>query len=159
MTLDLVLRNSSGNGNTSTSIPLIASPAQAVLDSASPLLELPKEVCFDIAKQLDLEYDNQTGRFDMSEPILTRLEDLRPSLRFGLGFEPKTDISFEGPVETELPFEALSHMHIPQIIDPNGRRKRYFPMRIANKDRGIVLGRAFFQEMYVTSSFTSSKPG
>lgn len=146
LTVELNFRNLSGNGN--ASLPLISTPSSAILDSTLPFLDLPRSVCFDIAEALSLQYDGITGLFEMDEFVLSKLELLQPSLHFVLGMDTES-FTTPHPVEVQLPLEALNHLHAPGLAGDDHRWKSYFPIRIAEEDKGIVLGRTLFQEMYV----------
>ncbi|OQO07180.1 hypothetical protein B0A48_07749 [Cryoendolithus antarcticus] len=148
VTLELSHRDSSGAGN--ITIPLLADPVGAVLDSDSPFLELPRSVCFDIADELDLHYIEESGLFVMDTSVIAHLSMLQPSLRFGLGgagrreiYEDQMPAAQSGArLVIQLPFEALNH-----TLTYAGHEQLYFPIRIAEENRGIVLGRAIFQEI------------
>ena len=121
------------------------------LDPELPYLELPEEVCHRVAHDFELDFDNSTSLFTVSESTRARLRRLRPSFRVTVG-SSLVHTGYERPLidptsqlDIVLPYEAFEH----NMQYDSGQIVPYFPIRIAAESQTYtryVLGRVFFQE-------------
>ncbi|KAK0642546.1 hypothetical protein DIS24_g8954 [Lasiodiplodia hormozganensis] len=116
----------------------------ANVDSTIPELWLPESVCAKFEEAFGLVYNDSWGAYLVNDTLHEALMDLNPSLTFRLGDQPAPS---ENNTSITLPYAAFDLWK--RTVAHNFPSLRYFPLRRANGDSQITLGRVFLQEAYL----------
>lgn len=144
--LDLILIGSAVTSHGTETSLVKSARLPAILDTTDPFLELPDDICFQIAQELGLSYDEPRNLFLMGDETLARLRLRQPALRITLGARGQDSPDYDESITVTLPFGAFDHF----LRFPD-KTERYFPIRISH-GADVVLGRTLFQETYVESA-------
>ena len=110
------------------------------MDSTLPFLELPEEACNRWKDAFNLDYDAKRGLFYPSPITITQLRRRAPEVVLSIAAPSNHSHS----LSIILPFASFDHtLQNDSKSDPIA----YIPIKMANKERGVVLGRVLFQEM------------
>lgn len=120
---------------------LIKSRITAVLHPTLPFLELPQSVFRQVADKLRLEYDDDNDLFLITEATRNYLNLSEPILRVEIGTRSRK-YTVRGTVTPTLPFAAFNHH-----MKLGNETILYFPMKVADDEERVILGRTLFQEM------------
>jgi hypothetical protein len=134
--------------NSSVTVPLTTTPFSAVIDTATSLYWLPKELCKIVADTFHLKYNSTTGLYLINEPLHDELSQLNASISFTLSNDPVSGKS----VSLYLPYDAFE-LKMTREYGPAHAWSRFFPMREATNESQITLGRAFLQETYLIANY------
>ncbi|CAI6335884.1 unnamed protein product [Periconia digitata] len=121
---------------------LLHQPILIPIDSAVTELWLPESVCEVFAAAFDLQYQQVSGRYAITEETRTKLRQLNPKLTFTI-----SDGFVQGrSTNIDFPYSAFD-LQAEYPIFPESTS--YFPIRRAANDSQYVLGRVFLQETYI----------
>lgn len=120
--------------DTSSSAPLLDETVDAVLDTATPYLELPQAICDRLASNFGLALNRTSGLFTVNESTHNKLRNLNPNVTFSL----KNSISSKNSIDITLPYSSFALLTNESI--------EHFPIRVAENRSRAILGRTFFQE-------------
>jgi hypothetical protein len=122
----------------STTVPLLAAPISACIDSTVPHIWLPADACALFEEAFGLSYNSSAELYLLNNSQHTALLSQNASITFRLGN------SSTGPnVNITLPYAAFD-LNVSYPIVANAAR--YFPLRRALNDTQYTLGRTFLQE-------------
>ena len=134
---------------TSSSISLLPSPINTVLDSTISHIWLPTSACTLFENAFGLSWNETAHLYFVSETQHTLLQAQNPSVTFTLR-RPDTIASATERVNITLPYGAFDLTASWPLVE---NKTRYFPLKRANDSSQYVLGRAFFQEAYVIADY------
>ncbi|KAF4556473.1 Eukaryotic aspartyl protease-like protein 3 [Elsinoe fawcettii] len=123
----------------------------ADIDSTSPFMILPSEVCILLDKTYGLTTSDSQEYYRIN---VSRSEDLmrqNASVTFHLGPE----ISGGSRVSVALPYAAFNQ-NISYPHTEVGNTERYFPVRCTDDASQYILGRTFLQEAYLIADYDSA---
>lgn len=118
-------------------------PVLAPLDSSITELWLPRSVCDRFEDAFGLEYDEQSGRYALSDSTRDRLRQQKPTLTFTIG----TNTLIGGNTTIiQLPYAAFDLRASFPIF---ANATNYFPIRRADNESQYAIGRVFLQEAFI----------
>jgi hypothetical protein len=122
----------------------------ATIDSTLPYLILPDEVCDMFVERFNLEYDEDSQLYTVSNSSHLTNQRQNANVSFKIGSGPGDSDKFTSIV---LPYSAFDQQA--NIPLPAGKPTQYFPIK--KTDKGIyVLGRTFLQEAYIVVDYERS---
>ncbi|PHH64591.1 hypothetical protein CDD81_4202 [Ophiocordyceps australis] len=137
----------------------------AVIDSSTPYLWLPEQVCKRWAAAYDVSYNDTFDLYTMApEKYLHHTADETSEITFSLSsFDNKDNfgrpLQIPGVVNITLPTEAfVSLLQFPfggGVLKYGDSAVPYLTVRIS-KDDNFILGRSFLQESYLITKFDES---
>ena len=151
---------------TSTSQPLVTmnDTIKAVVDSSTPYLWLPTDVCERFAAALNLTWREDLGVyvFTNAEQYNHFLDDKTLSFTFSLSSFDNTDnfgrpLNMPGVVNITLPSAAFAQvLRYPfmDVIEFGQSGIPYFPLKRSTDN--FIIGRAFMQEAYIITKYDYS---
>ncbi|KAF1924750.1 acid protease [Didymella exigua CBS 183.55] len=126
------------NGPT-TNIP--GNGIKATIDTNTPDVWLPTEVCDTFASALGLTYFQEADRYIFNDTARSAIQSLSPTFRFVIG----TSTAGGATVTIEIPYGAFDlQATYPIFATPT----YYFPLRRAANESQLTFGRAFLPEVY-----------
>ena len=131
---------------------LLSSNITALLDTSTPHSWLPLSACKAFENAFGLIWDIDSMYYLVNDSTHQQLLNKNPSVTFTFGgslARPATSIP-EKLVNITLPYGAFD-LQAAAPIFPNGTN--YFPIRRAANDTQYTIGRAFFQEAYLTVDY------
>ncbi|KUJ22874.1 acid protease [Mollisia scopiformis] len=134
--------SSSGNGS------LSSSSFSAFLDTTTPYLWLPDEVCAQFEEAFGITYDNTSGLYLVNDTLHDSLVSQNANITFTLGNATSSET-----VDIVLPYAAFDLTASSPLVETP---TRYFPLKRANATSQVTLGRTFFQEAYLITDYESS---
>ncbi|PVH79808.1 acid protease [Cadophora sp. DSE1049] len=134
---------------TSSSISLLPSSINTVLDSTVSHVWLPTTACTLFENAFGLTWNETAQLYFVSETQHTLLQAQNPSVTFTLR-RPDTVASAAERVNITLPYGAFDLTASWPLVE---NKTRYFPLKRANDSSQYILGRAFFQEAYVIADY------
>ncbi|MAD83081.1 MAG: hypothetical protein CL912_08955 [Deltaproteobacteria bacterium] len=135
--------------STSSSISLLPSPINTVLDSTVSHIWLPTSACTLFENAFGLTWNETAQLYFVSETQHTLLQAQNPSVTFTLR-RPDTVASATERINITLPYGAFDLTASWPLVESE---TRYFPLKRANDSSQYILGRAFFQEAYVVADY------
>lgn len=117
---------------------VLENPTYVFIDSATPYMWLPENLCSLFASMLDLTYNKEMNWYYLS--ATTYLELVQKNVTFNFTFVNKDSQT----ININLPYKSFD---LVESADPD-EKVRYFPLRKATEDQ-YILGRAFLQEAYL----------
>lgn len=144
---DLLIGLQSITHDTLGSTPLLTDGIYVFLNSLVAHMWLPVEVCQEFETAFELEWDNVTEFYTVSEETHARLVAQNPSFAFTIGASKD-----QGTTNTvvKLPYAAFD-LNVSTLY--YNQSQRYFPLKRAQNDTQYTLGRAFLQEAYVIADY------
>ena len=133
---------------TSTSFQALPNNITAIIDTTTPHTWLPPKACQAFESAFGLAWDNSTKLYLLNDTTHQRLINQNPTVTFSLGSGPPSDL-----LNITLPYEAFD-LQASAPIYFNGTN--YFPIRCASNSSQYTLGRAFFQEAYLTVDYETA---
>lgn len=121
---------------------VLPNPIVVSLDTSTPFLSMPRDVCEEFVSAFDLKFDESTGLYLVNSSTHSRLQAANSSLQLSLRGRGGS----EGEVKIVLPYKSLDFVAYPPIYD---QPTQYFPLKLVENGELAVLGRVFFQEAYV----------
>ncbi|KAK0115902.1 hypothetical protein ONS95_012947 [Cadophora gregata] len=134
---------------TSSSISLLPSSINTVLDSTVSHIWLPTSACTLFENAFGITWNETAQLYFVPETQHTLLQAQNPSVTFTLR-RPDTVSSATERVNITLPYGAFDLTASWPLVENN---TRYFPLKRANDSSQYILGRAFFQEAYVIADY------
>jgi hypothetical protein len=153
---------------TSTTRPLVAmeDSITAVIDSSTPYLWLPTEVCERFAVALNLTWRDDLGLYVFSEgsQYTGYQSDTSLSFTFTLSSYQNADnfgqpLNTPGVVNITLPSSAFAQLlryPFKNVIQWGDSSIPYFPLKRSTKEGNndqYIIGRVFMQEAYIVTSY------
>jgi hypothetical protein len=135
---------SSGSGNKTLS----ASSFLAFIDSTTPYLWLPEEVCAAFEDAFGIVYDETSGLYLVNDTLHSQLLTQDANVTFAL-----TNTTGNKFVDIVLPYQAFDLIAEWPLVQ---NTSRYFPLKRAVNDTQTTLGRAFLQEAYLIADYERS---
>ncbi|KAF8853817.1 acid protease [Acephala macrosclerotiorum] len=129
---------SSNNTLSSTSFP-------AFIDTTTPYLFLPNEVCDKFEEAFGLTYDNTSGLYLVNDTLHNTLISENANITFTLGNSTSSETA-----DIILPYAAFNLIASWPLVDTPSY---YFPLKRANITSQITLGRTFLQEAYLIADY------
>jgi hypothetical protein len=137
-----------------------------LLDSTRPFIYLPPRIVSDIAREWGLTLtkidDAREGYYILNTTQATKMDTLKPFLRFNLGQVTDGAAPIANPynktapkaqgVTITLPWEAL----VQDLAFPYANSTspmKFVPIRSTNNTQAYMLGRTFFQKAYLTVDY------
>lgn len=114
------------------------------IDSTVSELWLPAEVCKAFEDTFQLEFNNDTQLYLVSDSVHQNLLARNASITFSLGQKAATS----GTVNITLPYASFDLEARPPYRGL-ANKTRYFPIRRATETKQFILGRTFLQEAYL----------
>ncbi|KAF3490861.1 uncharacterized protein GIQ15_00378 [Arthroderma uncinatum] len=139
--------NSLGDGLTVD----LASAGTFVIDSSTPFLWFPEQICDSLAGKLGLVYNSTLDIYTYGPNATTydTIVNSNVSFKFTISDLPDSPKS----VDITLPFSAFNHKLTYPFpgLDRNltSEGLRYFPLRRTNDPKKLTIGRVFLQEAYL----------
>ncbi|EZF78661.1 hypothetical protein H105_00375 [Trichophyton soudanense CBS 452.61] len=133
----------------------LSSSGTFVIDSSTPFLWFPEQICDSLAGKLGLSYNNTLDLYTYGPNISTydAIAGSNVSFTFTLSDLPDSSKS----VNITLPFAAFDHkLTYPYPgLDQNQSSEglRYFPLRRTTDPKKLTIGRVFLQEAYLTVDY------
>ena len=138
--------------NSPTATELLPTAIYASMDATVPQIWLPPEACQAFEEEFGLTYDNTTELYLVNDTLHQDLLDRNASITFFLGIALENSLQ----VQIELPYAAFDL--VAQSPYQNIENSSYyFPLRQAVNASQYTIGRAFFQEAYITVDYESAK--
>ncbi|KAK3294657.1 aspartic peptidase domain-containing protein [Chaetomium fimeti] len=138
----------------------------ATIDSSTPYLWLPTEVCERFAKALNLKWREDLGLYVFSDGVQYTNYQTSTSLSFTFSLSSYQNadnfgqpFNTPGVVNITLPsaaFAQLLRYPFKNIIQWGDSSVPYFPLKRSTKsvnDNRYIIGRAFLQEAYIITSY------
>jgi hypothetical protein len=127
---------------------LLSTTIPAFIDSTTPYLWLPEDVCTQFELQFGITYDNFSGLYLVNDTLHDSLLAQNANITFTLGNTTSSE-----KVDIVLPYAAFDLLASSPLVDiPT----RYFPLKRANTTSQITLGRTFLQEAYLIADYERS---
>ncbi len=142
-TRDLLVEIRSITYDTLGSSPLLAQSTYAFIDSMVTQMWLPTAICKGFESAFGLQWDSDTELYSLSDSQHQTLLDQKPEFTFTLGSGSNT-------VDITLPYAAFDLTISPPLV---AKKTHYFPLKQAQNDSTITLGRVFLQEAYVIADY------
>lgn len=143
--IDLILSDGSAVPSNwlASTLPMV-DPGQmvtALIDSSTPYLWLPEQICENFASALNLTYNSTLNiyTFDRDPAQRTELQNLN----FSISVQLSAKSSSVQAVTIDLPYQSFDQ----QMTYPE--TKYYFPLKKATNESQYTLGRTFLQEAYL----------
>ena len=133
-----VIVNSISITTKDTTQDLSSASFMAVVDSTTPYLFLPLEICQQFEIAFGITYDEATELYLVNDTLHSRLVD--QSANVTLTLTNSTEKAF---VDIILPYRAFDLIAKYPLV---ANSTRYFPLKRATNSSQVTLGRAFFQE-------------
>ena len=111
------------------------------MDSTIPYLYLPVDVCLQFEEAFGIVYDNATGLYLVNDTLHSQLMAQAANVTFTL-----TNATAEMMVDIVLPYQAFDLVADYPLVQ---NKTRFFPLKRAENDTQITLGRTFLQEALV----------
>ena len=118
---------------------LLSDGALALVDSTVPYLWLPQDVCNAFVDAFGLSQDPISNLFLVNDTLHETLVKENATVIFQLA----NGVSGGPSINITLPYASFDLEAAPPLVKSNSR---YFPLKRANDDNAITLGRTFFQE-------------
>ncbi|KAL6717385.1 hypothetical protein ACLMJK_005300 [Lecanora helva] len=129
---------------------LLSDGALALVDSTVPYFWLPQVACDAFVHAFGLEQpDPISNLYLVNDTLHETLLKTNASVVFQLANGPNGGPS----VNITLPYASFDLEASPPVIK---RGSRYFPLKRANDDKSITLGRTFFQEAFLIVDYEQS---
>ncbi|KAF4442524.1 hypothetical protein F53441_11722 [Fusarium austroafricanum] len=135
----------------------------AIIDSSTPYLWLPDEVCDQFAKALNLTYNKTFELYTISDDqYRAYTKDKSLNLTFVLSSFDNNDnfgdpYGVSGIVNITVPIRAfvglLQYPFMPDTIQYGDPAIPYFMLRKAKNSASYILGRSFLQESYLITKY------
>ncbi|CAK1366282.1 unnamed protein product [Cercospora beticola] len=144
---DLLIGLQSIMHDTLGSTPLLADGIYVFLNSLVAHMWLPIGICQAFETAFELEWDNVTEFYTVSEDTHARLVAQNPSFAFTIGASKDQGTS---NTVINIPYAAFDlNVSTPYY----NQSQRYFPLKRAQNDTQYILGRAFLQEAYIIADY------
>lgn len=118
-------------------------PISALVDSSTPYMILPLEICQTFEKSLGLSWDDNAGLYLINQTEYERLKSGNGNITMNIGSNGRS-------TALRLPVGSLIlHAGIPLIAKPS----RFFALKRANDSTPYTLGRVFLQNAYITADY------
>ena len=131
---------------------LLQTSIAAYLDTTTPYLWLPIQMCQAFEAAFGLPYNTSTGRYSVNGTLHDKLLALKANVTFSIS-ETATSSSKATTVDIIMPYSSFD-------LEDKGTESvdnsRYFPLMRAEDERQYTLGRAFFQDAYVIVDYENS---
>lgn len=125
---------------------------QATIDSTLPYLVLPDRICDQFVERFNLELDNRTELYTVSDQASR--DNLRTNATVAFKVTKNEKDSINATI-IELPYAAFDvEASYPLTTNTSGST-RYFPIKRSTNGK-FVLGRAFLQEAYLVVDYERS---
>jgi hypothetical protein len=121
---------------------------QATIDSTLPYLVLPDSICDQFVERYNLEWDNRTELYTVSDQASRNNLRMNATVTFKVTKDEKDSNNF---ANIELPYSAFDVQASFPLINGSGSTQ-YFPIKKSTNGR-FVLGRAFLQEAYLVVDY------
>ncbi|KKY25057.1 putative eukaryotic aspartyl protease family protein [Phaeomoniella chlamydospora] len=132
-----------------------SSAAKYTIDSSTPFLWMPGEVCDAFAEALGLYYNEtlELYTFEGNSTVPSLLENWNLTFTFDIADTPRSSNS----VELTLPYDAFNlelTYPFPNLwANYTSPATKYFPLRRATDSTQYTIGRMFLQETYLTVDY------
>ena len=141
--LVVVLKSISLNDDAGSVKTLHSIPFQVSIDSTTPDLWLPQEVCSKFEDAFGLSWNSTVDRYLINDTHHEGLLQQNANVKFHLG----SDEGEEEVVNITLPYSGFDlELDFPFV----STKQNYFPLRRADNAARYTLGRVFLQEAYVS---------
>ena len=127
---------------------LLPSPIFAYLDALVPEIWLPLKACEVFEYEFGLEYDSTTELYLVNQTLHQQLLERNASITFQLA----VGLSGGESVSIELPYAAFD-LTAKSPYKGLSSPTNYFPLRRAANETQYFIGRAFFQEAYISVDY------
>ena len=151
--LRIPLHAITSSGNLQNNVTLLSNNITALIDTTTPFHWLPITVCEAFEAAFGLTWDQNTSLYLVNDTIHEKLLINNPSVTFSFWGDlarPAASSLPNAPINITLPYGAFD-LQASVPIYPNGTN--YFPIRRATNDSQYTVGRAFFQEAYLTVDY------
>ncbi|CAI4210691.1 unnamed protein product [Parascedosporium putredinis] len=138
---------------------------EAIIDSSTPFLSLPQEVCDNFVGALNLTFNPKLDAYELTNDQFAQLKsDDSFTFTFSLSSYDNNDdfghpLDVAGVVNITLSAHAFAHtLGYPwnnMAIEYQDQRIPYFPIRVA-PDNTFILGRTFLQEAYLLTKYDTT---
>lgn len=138
---------------------------EAIIDSSTPFLWLPQEVCDNFVGALNLTFNPKLDAYELTNDQFAQLKaDDSFTFTFSLSSYDNNDdfghpLDVAGVVNITLSAHAFAHtLGYPwnnMAIEYQDQRIPYFPIRVA-PDNTFILGRTFLQEAYLLTKYDTT---
>lgn len=137
-------------GSSHSDTELLPRPVIAMIDPTFPEIWLPEEVCEAFEREFGLIFDNTTELYLVNKTLHKNLLARNANVTFTMG----QDLYGSENVKITLPYAAFDLKAQPPFRTLD-KESNYFPLRRADGTGryGIVLGRTFLQEAYITVDY------
>lgn len=142
------ITQTSSSGNSTDHSTLSSTAFSAFIDTTTPYLWLPGEVCAQFEAQFGLTYDNTSGLYLVDDALHDSLLTQDANITFTLGNATSTET-----VDIVLPYAAFDLIASSPLVETP---TRYFPLKRADTTSQVTLGRTFFQEAYLIADYERS---
>lgn len=137
----IIYHPDTSKGDTDTSFTNSSSVFQATIDSSTPYLWLPDEICAHFQDKFKLSYDSSHNFYTVNDTSHNINVNQNSKVTFILGASAHNSLD---AVTITLPYAAFELTPASPILNQSDR---FFPIK---KSAGVnVLGRAFLQEAYL----------
>ncbi|CAG8950327.1 hypothetical protein HYFRA_00006820 [Hymenoscyphus fraxineus] len=133
-----------GSGNKTLS----NSPFSAFVDTTTPYLWLPTEVCKLFEEAFGLIWNEESQLYLVDAQLTKKIAEQNPTVAFTL-----TNSTSKVLVDIVLPFQAFDLIAKPPLVKT---LTHYFPLKRAANAGQITLGRTFLQEAYIIADYERS---
>lgn len=110
----------------------------AVIDSMTPYIYLPRDVCQNFERAFGLTWNDSVQAYLVNETLHSKLQAQNANVTFSLGAPMHSE-----PVNISLPYAAFDLVASYPLLT---NRSRYFPLMRADNESQYTLGRTFLQE-------------
>ncbi|CZR51260.1 uncharacterized protein PAC_01135 [Phialocephala subalpina] len=117
----------------------------AYIDTTTPYLWLPNDVCDQFEEAFGLTYDNTSGLYLINDTLHNTLISQNANITFTLGNGTSSET-----VDIVLPYAAFDLTASWPLVETSSY---YFPLKRANTTSQITLGRTFLQEAYLIADY------
>lgn len=131
----ITLATSTGNRT------LSPSSFSAFIDSTTPYMWLPIEVCKLFEDAFGITWDEESQLYLVDAKLTKKIADMNPTVAFTL-----TNSTSKVLIDIALPYQAFDLIAKPPLVKT---LTHYFPLKRAANASQITLGRTFLQEAYV----------
>ena len=125
---------------------LLSKNISALIDTTTPHSWLPSSACQAFEAAFGLTWDNTTSWYLVNDSVHQQLLNQNPSVTFSFGVSSLPSET----INITLPYAAFDLQGAGPIF-ANGTN--YFPIRRAENDSLYTIGRAIFQEAYLTVDY------
>jgi hypothetical protein len=129
------------------SVSLSLAPINALIDTSTSYIWLPREACDTFEVEFGLTWEPNRELYLVNDTIHERLKTLNPTITFKLGNNNDSTIT----TNINLPYAAFDlQIGWPYYNDT----RNYFPIKRAANSSQYTLGRTFLQEAYMVTDFS-----